>query len=189
VRLTALPYVRRLVGWQVVVATMAPVSVAVFTSRRLTETHWTVLALSAGLAITLILDDAAAVTLAASPASLWRRRALRIAVGVPAVVVATVPAAWYLHAHTAVPWADGGLEWAGTVAVGLALACLTLRRTPDAIASAVAAPLLLVAVAVAATLPERWSVRPVGDHRGLWLAAVVACAGLVRAASAEPARP
>jgi hypothetical protein len=103
-------------------------------------------------------------------------------------VVATVPAAWYLHAHTTVPWADGGLEWGTTVAVGLALVCLTLRRSPEATASTVAAPLLLVAVGVAMALPERWAVRPVGDHRVLWLAAVVACAAVVRVASADPAR-
>jgi hypothetical protein len=187
VHLITLPYVSRLVGWRVVVAAMAPVTVAVFTAKRLGDMHWTFLALSAGLAVTLILDDAAAVTLAASPASLWRRRALRLAVGLPALVAATMPAAWYLHARTSVPWTDGGLEWAGTVAVGLALACMALRRAPDAIAGAVAAPLLLVAVGAASALPERWSVRPIGDHRAVWLAAAVTCAILVRLGSADPA--
>ena len=187
-RLTTLSYVGRLVGWRVVVAAMVPVTVAVFVAKRLGEMHWTFLALSAGLAITLILDDPAAVTLAPSPVSLWRRRALRIAVGLPAVTVAAVPAAWYLHAHTPTPWTDGGLEWAGTVAVALAFAVLALRRAADAMASAVAAPLVLVAVGLSSTLPERWSVRPVGDHRVLWLAAALVGVCVVRLASADPAR-
>ena len=37
-------------------------------------------------------------------------------------------------------------------------------------------------------LPERWSVRPVGDHRALWLAAALVGMALVRAGSADPAR-
>ncbi|MEY2475174.1 MAG: hypothetical protein QOG87_489, partial [Actinomycetota bacterium] len=186
-RLTTLPYVRRLVGWRLLVAAMAPVTVAVFVAKRLNEMHWTFLALSAGLAITLIIDDPAADTLASSPASLWRRRSLRLGVGLPAVVVATMPAAWYLHAHTSTRWADGGLEWAGTVAVALALATLALRRTPDTTASAVAAPLVLVAVALSTTLPERWAVHPVAGHRLVWLAAALAAACVVRLGAADPA--
>jgi hypothetical protein len=148
----------------------------------------TTLAVLVALGVCFVLDDPAAVTLACSPSTLWRRRGMRLVLVLPltallwaiVVVVAELP--------TATRHASEALELATVVAVALAAAAAAARRNGDGMGGTAAGPLLLGVVFVARVLPGRWAFFPVPGHERRWLVALVVACGALLLASRDPAR-
>ena len=118
------------------------------------------LALCAGAAF--VLDDAAGATADATPTSLARRRALRVALALPLLCLA-----WALSLQVTAPGGDtlfgpgarGGLsvQFAAMLALTFAASAVALRLVPDGRGgwAGVVAPFLLLCVAH--WLPARWT--------------------------------
>jgi hypothetical protein len=172
------------------------------------------LCLAVGAAFTL--DDPAKPTTATTPVPAWLGGAIRAVAGLLgagagwAAAVAITLAGAQEGTGKALPLAGLTLEAATLAVLGLAFAALGWARSPRGVVGAVAAPALLVAAAVAASLPRHLTLlAPVGDAAGwaaahrrwavlLAAAAVVAVAGLalgtlpprtVRVRRPPPARP
>jgi len=141
-------------------------------------------ALALGLAPATILDDPAAATVAASPRTLLRRRALTLAVVAPALAAAWVGVVSVTAVDAGVARAMT-LELAAVVLVTLALAA--------GLEGAVAGSLVVLAfLGVDAFAPD-WAVVPdLGDWRHVvaWAgSAALAAAALLRASRDPAARP
>lgn len=118
----------------------------------------TLAAIALALGVSFALDDAAAVSISASPASLALRRAVRVACALP------LPTAVWLGLVLHSQATDGSeltLVLAGLVASAFAMAAIGLRAGESG--GLVAAPALLALVACAFVLPGRVSLFPEGD--------------------------
>jgi hypothetical protein len=181
------PYLVRLVPWPGIVAAGGVAALVCGVAPRPKALHWTLVVLTAAVAVAGVLDDPAATVVASSPTSLRRRWGLRLMLALPVVGACAGAGLALLAARTGVGRADALLELGGWVAVALALAAISLRRNPAAPAGAVAGPLVLAVAAVAALLPERITVHPVAGHRVAWVAVMVLGAVAVAVLATDPA--
>lgn len=140
-----------------------------------------VAAVFGALALAFLFDDPAESTTAAVPVPLWVRRAVRVTLVVPLlalwwVLVLLIGAR--LAPHVPVPIAAVILEAAAVSAVTLALAAGGGRWVSEGLGGVAAAPGLLVAVAVAAALPESLALVVAASSPG-WRAAHHRWAGIL----------
>ena len=147
------------------------------------------------------LDDRAEPTLAASPTTRLARRVVRLGVG-----LATAAGAWAALAALALvltpghdlPVAALTVEAAGMAAVALAVAGLTIERSPDGLGGVASGPALLALLLGSHVASVRWqvfSLLPVGPGDPIWTEAhirwgllLALSLGVVLACSADPAR-
>jgi hypothetical protein len=171
-------------------------------SLRLTAAHLTTLlrvaAACGALGVTFLLDDPATRSTPAVPTSRLIRHAVRAAVALP-VVAASWAAALAIAASAigAGPGVARGaltVEAAALVAVALVLAAIGQRLTSDGAAGVLAAPGLLILLAIAWFLPPRVAliVAPTDPHwapaHQRWAALLIAAVIGFAWASHEPAR-
>jgi hypothetical protein len=167
----AWPHLVRAVHWAPVVGTSIAAAAIALWARIDDPTARQAIALAvlAGGAAFLF-DDAAANVLASSPSSLWRRRVMRLWLGIPLLGLGAVPVLAALASRPgALSTWDAVLElvvWVCVVVVAAA-----------ALGGAAVAPCQLVFASVAVAAPSRWHLYPVEPHRLRWL--VVAVAGVV----------
>ena len=177
----------RAVAWQPVLAGGAvAMTLASDGFRSGVEQTLAAVAVAAGYAF--VLDDRASVTVATSPAPLWWRRAVRIALVLPIVVVM-----WLIVVIVDAASAPGVavtadvLEVATFVVVGLAAAAVASRHSGDGLGGAAAGPVLLAMVAVSLLLPPRWHLYPVVAHQWRWVLLLAAALVTLPVASRDPA--
>lgn len=142
-----------------------------------------------------MLDDPAEATVAAAPLPRALRRALRVAVGMPAVALAWAGLLAWASASVAVPAAALTLELAGFCAVALAASAVATPYVPDGLGGVAGGPTLAALVVGAVKLPERWALLPPHPLVRGWSAAhtrwwpVLGCGvAIAAAASLDPAR-
>jgi hypothetical protein len=108
-----------------------------------------------------VLDDPAQVTTLAAPTPLLLRRALRVAIVVPALAVAWGATVWVIRRSEipteSLPIAAVTLELAALVAVALAAAVVMSELVPERLGGLASGPVLLALVAGALFLPSRFA--------------------------------
>ena len=189
--LLAVPTLRATAWLPLLPAGALGLAVLTFEGPVLLQLRLAAVALCVGAAF--VLDDAAAETLATSPASLVFRRFLRIGLALPLVAALWALALWY--AGTGFD-AALTLELVAMLAVTLGAAAFAIPHLADGRGGAAAAPALLVFLgACALVVPDAWTLfaqgpgdpRWDGSHLRWTLVLVVAVAGFVYA-SGDPAR-
>jgi hypothetical protein len=164
------PHLLRAVRWQLI--PFAAVAAASFARLGKIDPELRLVLVATILAIgsSFVLDDAAAATLASSPSTLGRRRALRLAIAVPVTVAAWLPLlrqlSWSTHGWVR-PW-SASLELCTLTAVVLAIAAVACGPAADRPGGAAAPPVLLALLVVAASLPARLALFPLGGHERRW---------------------
>lgn len=151
-----------------------------------TGTEQTLAAVSVALGCAFLLDDPAWVTVSSSPAPLWWRRSLRMALVLPvagllwlaAVLVAGLPRG---------QWWPGGLEVAAMIGMTLAAAAVAIRRSGDGLGGAAAGPALLALVVGSLVLPPAWAMYPVVAHQWHWVLLLTGAVSALMVASRDPA--
>ena len=138
-----------------------------------------------------LLDDDAAETVASSPTTLVVRRGIRVALGLPFVWAMWVVLAWYGRALTAA----AAVEFAGLLALTLALAGVGATIVGEERGGRFATPALFVLLGTSAFVSPRWRpfpVTPIGstwfDLYGRWGIVLVASVLVFLLASADPAK-
>jgi hypothetical protein len=115
------------------------------------------------------LDDPAFEFLAASPTSLMKRRLARLIVVISALTALwTVLLLWRRPADLQETWTLV-VMFAGLLALSVGASAAAGRRT-GGWGAAVAAPCLLLALAVSSAIPPHWRPLPLGDIPGGWAA-------------------
>jgi hypothetical protein len=159
-------------------AALAAAAIAAWTHMDPTARQVVTLAILAG-GCAFVLDDPAANVLAASPASLWRRRAMRLWLVLPLVSVLAVPVLVALASRTgAGPTGSSVLELATWIAVVLTAAA--------AWGGPAAAPCQLLFAVTAFAAPRRFALYPVPAHHVRWIAVAIAGAVALRWLSRDP---
>ncbi len=138
-----------------------------------------------------LLDDDAAATVGCAPTPLAARRAIRIALGMPLVWAIWGALAWYAAALTTA----AAIEFAGTLALTLALAAICADVIGEERAGVFAPPALFTLLGASAFVSARWRpvpVLPVGstwfDLYGRWVIVLIVSVAVFLVASADPAR-
>ena len=126
-----------------------------------------------------LFDDPAAVTVAAVPAPLRYRRALRFLLAVPLITVAWMGQLIYvttlIHEEPPDPLTIWSLtlELIAMMMMGLAIAALATRWVSEGLGGVAAGPTLLVILGAASFLPHRWTMFPGSIVDPEWSAAHV----------------
>jgi hypothetical protein len=140
------------------------------------------------LGAVFVLDDPAAVTVAAVPSPLRYRRGLRLILIAP--LVATVWASQlllvFVHATSRLHGGAEGLlpiwgltlEMVAMMMTGMAIAALATRWVSEGLGGVAAGPTLLVLVVAAAYLPYRWTLFPGSVDDPQWAAAHIRWAAI-----------
>lgn len=162
-----LRHLMRAVVWQPVVLGGALAMLLAYDGFR-TGTEQTLAAASVALGCAFLLDDPAWVTVSTSPAPLWWRRCIRIALALPVAGILWLAAA-QLAGFPRGAIGPGVLEVATMIGVTLAAAAVAVRRSGDGLGGAAAGPVLLVLVVVSLVLPPRWTLHPVVIHQWRWV--------------------
>ena len=116
------------------------------------------------------LDDSAAELLDASPATLLRRRLVRVAVVAIPTVIVWITLFWAQGPESAAEgWALTAM-FSGLLGLSMGTAAVATRRTSCGNGGIVVGPALLIALFASTTLPPRWRPLPMGDIPGGWLA-------------------
>ena len=157
------------------------------------DPHLPYVAIALCLSAAFLLDDPAAETSGGTPTPLLLRRGVQIVVGVPALLAiwgAILAYAGFDELHPAM-W----IEFAGMLALTLALAAIGSRIVGAERAGTFAAPALLIVLVVSAFVPARWRPFPVDpissgwfDLYGRWTIALVASLVVFVIAGRDPAR-
>lgn len=176
----------RAVAWQPVLAGGAvAVALAYDGFRSGTEQTLAAAALAAGYGF--VIDDGAWLTVATSPAPLWWRRAVRIALVLPLVVVMwMIVVIVEVAGGAGAPVTAGVLEVVALVVVALAAAAVAARHSGDGLGGAAAGPVLLAMVAISVVLPPRWDLYPVVAHQWRWVLLLAAALLTLLVASRDP---
>jgi hypothetical protein len=167
----AIRYVARSIPWQPAVAAWVAGALIVATRHDQTfaptlELVSVLLATGAGFA----LDDPAAEILAASPASLLRRRGARVLFSVMSTVLVWLTLVGVQGPESAnEAWAIAAM-FAGLLALSLAIAGVASRRSASGRGGIVAGPALFVLLIASSIVPPRWRPLPMGDVPGGWAA-------------------
>jgi hypothetical protein len=111
-----------------------------------------------------LLDDEAAETVASSPTSLLVRRGIRVALGLPLIWAIWGVLAWYAAGLTA----SASLEFAGMLALTLALAGVGGIILGEERAGLFSTPALFVALGASAILSNRWQPFPLTPLSPTW---------------------
>jgi hypothetical protein len=120
-------------------------------------------------AIGFCLDDPAHEVMEASPASLFRRRLLRVALVAPPTVATWTVLTWWQRPASADEVLALVLLFAGLLALSLAVAGVAGRTSSAAGRGGMAAPpALLGAILVSSLMRPRWRPLPFGDIPGGW---------------------
>ena len=158
-----LRYTVMTIPWHpMIVAAMVGAAVVIAGHARLVMIPSTLLAAAAGFAF----DDPSHEILAASPASLIRRRLSRLAIVMPPTIIL-----WATLVSQGVTGRQETLTLAamftGLMGLTLGIAGVAAHRTGGQ-GGAVAAPVLLLILVVSAIFPPRWRPLPLGDVPGGW---------------------
>lgn len=125
--------------------------------------HWPgfgALALCAGAAF--LLDDAAGTTVGASPTSLARRRALRVALALPLLTAVWAGSLWYATSGDGAAFGSDtraalSLQLGALLALTLAASAVALRVMPDEHGGWTGTVVPFAVIGAALALPERWA--------------------------------
>lgn len=151
-----------------------------------TDAEQTLAAASVALGCAFLLDDPAWVTMSTSPAPLWWRRSLRIALALPAAGIVWL-AALLVAGLPRIAVGPGVLEVATMIGITLATAAVAVRRSGDGLGGSAAGPVLLVLVVGSLVLPPRWAVHPVVAHQWRWALLLSVSLMALLTASRDPA--
>ncbi len=151
-----------------------------------TGTEQTLAAASLALGCAFLLDDPAWVTVASSPAPLWWRRCIRMALALPVAGIVWL-AALLVAGLPRVAMGPGVLEVATMIGITLAVAAVAVRRSGDGVGGSAAGPMLLVLVVGSLLLPTRWAVHPVVAHPWRWALLLSGAVFALLVASRDPA--
>jgi hypothetical protein len=185
------PHLLRAMHWQPIVVAAAVAAAFARLGKPSPEVRVTLVAVTLAIGLSFVLDDAAATTLAPSPTTLGRRRAVRVAIAVSLTAATWVPLLHQLSSSTHMSTHPGpaSLELATLTAVALAIAAIACGPDGNRPGGAAAPPLLLALLVVAVGLPARFAFFPVGAHERRWaLAGLLALATLL-GASRDRAAP
>jgi hypothetical protein len=175
------------VWWQPIVAAAAVAGVVARLAELDPSMERLLVALLLALGTSLVLDDPAAATLAASPTTLWRRRRLRLTLALGLVGVAWV-AVGRVAGHPDVGLAPPGPASLVLVTfVGVVLASAALAGGDHQLGGVAAGPVLLGFMVVANLLPDRWSLLPAAGHERRWALVLAATLVVLLVASRDPA--
>jgi hypothetical protein len=157
------------------------------------DPHLPYVAVALCLSVAFLLDDPAAATVEGTPTPLLLRRGVQIVVGVPALLAiwgAILAYAGFGELHRAM-W----VEFAGMLALTLALAAIGARIIGSERAGMFAVPALMIVLVASAFVPARWrplTLDPVGtgwfDLYGRWAIALVVSSAVFLIAGRDPAR-
>jgi hypothetical protein len=157
-----------------------------------------VLGVGAATGLASALHDPAALTLAASPTTRWRRLGARFAILIPVVVTAWLVGRALAAAAVLGPsndqrwvslWVPTREAWLVMVTVILFAVALEARWPASGSAAGVTgAAGALVFAALALFLPPRWSLIPVTDRFGAWVVVVLVAGTGFAWATADPGR-
>jgi hypothetical protein len=149
-----------------------------------------------GIWLCLLFEDAAADITAPSPVPLWRRRVVRVTLGVPAYFAIWFACTWVGSLHG--PTGPSAGMAAGVAAVAIAAASVTTRVVAPSRSGPVAAVVLVgvivatpVIIAVALGRPASIDPAhvPIADPRSYWSSVIAAALLLTLAANRDPALP
>jgi hypothetical protein len=160
---------------------------------RIGSAHLPFAAVALCLSAAFVLDDPAAETVGGKPTPLLLRRGIRVAVYLPALF-----ALWgAILAYAGFEQVDGAMwvEFAGMVALTLALAAMGSRFVGGERAGMFAAPALLIALTASGFVSTRWRPFPLDpissgwfDLYGRWMIALVASLVVFVIAGRDPVR-
>jgi hypothetical protein len=155
--------------------------------------HLPFVAIALCLSAAFLLDDPTAETVGGTPTPLLLRRGVQIIVGLPALLAiwgAILAYAGFGAFHPTM-W----VEFAGMLALTLALAAIGARIIGSERAGMFAAPALMLVLVVSAFVPARWRPLPLDpvatgwfDLYGRWTIALVVSSAVFLIAGRDPAR-